>query len=420
MSKLRKQPLAGMKDILPCEMRIRNMCLQIIKDTYKTYGFEQIETPCMESVENLSSKSGGENEKLVFEILNRGSRLKPETGKREDLTTDGLRYDLTLPLVRYYANNENDLPNPFKSIQIGPVWRADRPQKGRFRQFMQCDIDVIGDASNMSEIDLILATTTVFGKLDFKNVNVRINDRRILKAISTYCGFNDEVFDDFCIILDKMDKISLSGVGNELLNSGFDTKCTEKLINLFKMLETSKNKLEDLTEKIKDYIDEDVFNNLNEIIDAVNSVKVYDFTLSFDPALIRGMNYYTGPIFEISLPDFGSSCGGGGRYDKMIGKFLGKEVPACGFSIGFERLVMLLMEREEEIIAEEDIKYAFVVEKTIKEQKLQEIFKEAQNLRNEGTQVLITKMTKNKKLQKEKLTNDGYVVKEFFENPIQN
>ena len=211
---LKKKPVTGMKDILPAEMAIRDYVIRLIKETYGTFGFSSIETPCVEHIENLSSKQGGENEKLIFKILKRGEKLKLDTAETEaDLVDGGLRYDLTLPLSRYYSNHANELPSPFKALQMGNVWRADRPQRGRYRQFMQCDIDILGEPTNLAEIELILATTTLLGKLDFKNFTIRINDRRILKAMAAYSGFAPESYDTVFIILDKMDKIGLEVSG---------------------------------------------------------------------------------------------------------------------------------------------------------------------------------------------------------------
>ena len=214
---LKKKPVNGMKDIMPDEMQIRDYVQSVIKETYRAFGFTPIETPCMEDIANLSNKQGGENEKLIFKVLKRGEKLKLETAQSEaDLVDFGMRYDLTVPLCRYYANHANDLPSPFKALQMGNVWRADRPQRGRYRQFMQCDIDILGEPSNLAEIELILATTTTLGKLGFKNFEIRINERRILKAMAAYSGFAEEEFDTVFIILDKMDKIGLEGVAEEL------------------------------------------------------------------------------------------------------------------------------------------------------------------------------------------------------------
>ena len=219
---LKKKPVNGMKDIMPDEMQIRDYVQSVIKETYRAFGFTPIETPCMEDIANLSNKQGGENEKLIFKVLKRGEKLKLETAQSEaDLVDFGMRYDLTVPLCRYYANHANDLPSPFKALQMGNVWRADRPQRGRYRQFMQCDIDILGEPSNLAEIELILATTTTLGKLGFKNFEIRINERRILKAMAAYSGFAEEEFDTVFIILDKMDKIGLEGVAEELAKEGY-------------------------------------------------------------------------------------------------------------------------------------------------------------------------------------------------------
>ena len=224
---LKKKPVTGMKDILPAEMEIRDYVLGKIKETYRGFGFSAIETPCVEHIENLTSKQGGDNEKLIFKILKRGEKLNLETAKEEaDLVDGGLRYDLTLPLSRYYSNNSANLPSPFKALQVGSVWRADRPQKGRFRQFVQCDIDILGDATSLAEIELITATTTALSRICPDNsFTVRINDRELLKAMASYCGFPEDDCDKVFITLDKMDKIGLDGVAAELLELGYAAEC---------------------------------------------------------------------------------------------------------------------------------------------------------------------------------------------------
>ncbi len=232
---LNKKPVTGMKDIMPEEMQIRDYVIHVIKETYGKFGFTPMETPCMENIENLSSKQGGENEKLIFKILKRGEKLNLETAQSEsDIVDFGMRYDLTVPLVRYYANHANELPSPFKALQVGNVWRADKPQKGRYRQFMQCDIDILGEESNLAEIELILATTTTLGRLGFKNFQIRINDRRLLKAMAAYSGFEEKDFDNVFIILDKMDKIGMEGVERELIADGYDAGSVEKYLALFR------------------------------------------------------------------------------------------------------------------------------------------------------------------------------------------
>lgn len=409
-----KKPVTGMKDILPEEMQIRDYVVNIIKETYRSFGFTPIDTPCMEHIENLCSNQGGENEKLIFKVLKRGEKLDLANAKSEsDLVDSGMRYDLTLPLSRFYANNANNLPSPFKALQIGSVWRADRPQRGRFRQFTQCDIDILGESSNLAEIELIQATTTTLGKLGFKNFEIRINERRILKAMAAYSGFEEKDFDVVFIILDKMDKIGLDGVAEELEKSGFAKESIEKYQSLFAGVEKAEDGVQYLADTLGEYLDADVMTNFKDIITAVEATKGDFFKLVFDPTLVRGMSYYTGTIFEIAMPEFGGSCGGGGRYDKMIGKFTGQDVPACGFSIGFERIIMLLLESGFKVPSQE--KTAYLIEKGYPNDKLCEVMKQAADERAAGKQILVTRMNKNKKFQKEKLTAEGYTdFVEFF------
>ena len=417
---LSKKPVTGMKDILPQEMQIRDYVIGVIKETYGKFGFTSIETPCVENIENLSNKQGGENEKLIFKILKRGEKLNLEAAQSEkDLVDGGLRYDLTVPLVRFYSNHANELPNPFKALQIGNVWRAEHPQRGRYRQFMQCDIDILGEPSNLAEIELILATTTTLGKLGFKNFQIRINERRILKAMADYSGFDEASYDSIFIILDKMDKIGLLGVEAELLANGFDKACVDKYLALFKGMETADNGLEYLAEELGTLLEEEVKVSLAEIIESVRATQCSDFELVFDPTLVRGMSYYTGTIFEIAMPEFGGSCGGGGRYDKMVGKFTGNDVPACGFSIGFERIILLLMESGFQVPSQPE-KVAYLLEKGLPGEELRKVIAQAQNERGEGRQVLVVRMNKNKKFQKEQLMKEGYEeFKEFYKNPLK-
>jgi histidyl-tRNA synthetase len=417
---LSKKPVTGMRDIMPSEMQLRDYVIGVIKETYGKFGFTSIETPCVENIANLSSKQGGENEKLIFKILKRGEKLSLENAKgEEDLVDGGLRYDLTVPLVRYYSNHANELPAPFKALQMGNVWRADRPQKGRYRQFMQCDIDILGEPSNLAEIELILATTTTLGRLGFKNFQIRINDRRILKAMAAYSGFPQEAYDNVFIILDKMDKIGLDGVSEELRKSGFQEESIGKYLELFKGLAEAEDGLAYLLEKLQDVLEPEAGTGLEEIMASVKSTKSSDFEIVFDPALVRGMSYYTGTIFEIAMPEFGGSCGGGGRYDKMVGKFTGKDVPACGFSIGFERIILIMMENGFRI-PDENKKIAYLVEKGVDTKRLCEIIAKAQEERENGTQVLVARMNKNKKFQKEQLNGEGYMeFLEFYKNPLK-
>ena len=374
----------------------------------------------MESIGNLNSKQGGENEKLIFKILKRGEKLNLAEAKEEmDLVDGGLRYDLTVPLVRFYANHANELPSPFKALQIGNVWRADRPQRGRYRQFMQCDIDILGEPSNLAEIELILATTTTLGKLGFQDFVIRINERRILKAMAAYSGFAEEDYDTVFIILDKMDKIGADGVKAELVESGFAAEAADKYMSLFDELTANGNSVAWLAEKLGDFLETEVSQNLSEIIDSVRATKASEFEITFDPTLVRGMSYYTGTIFEIAIPQFGGSCGGGGRYDKMVGKFTGKDVPACGFSIGFERIILLMMENGFQIPGQPK-KIAYLIEKGVSGDRLCEVIAQAQEARKNGDQILVARMNKNKKFQKEQLTKEGYTdFVEFYKNPIE-
>lgn len=418
---LTKKPVTGMKDILPAEMQLRDYVISVIKETYGKFGFTGIETPCVENIANLSNKQGGENEKLIFKILKRGEKLNLETAKEEaDLVDGGLRYDLTVPLVRYYSNHANELPSPFKALQIGNVWRADRPQKGRYRQFMQCDIDILGEPSNLAEIELILATTTTLGKLGFQNFQIRINERRILKAMAAYSGFPEEEYDTVFIILDKMDKIGLEGVATELEGCGFARESVDKYLALFTGIEAAEDGIAYLAEKLAGFLDPEVEQSLQEIIASVRATKASQFEIVFDPTLVRGMSYYTGTIFEIAMPEFGGSCGGGGRYDKMVGKFTGKDVPACGFSIGFERIILIMMENGFRIPSQPE-KVAYLVEKGVAGDVLCDVIAKAQEARQDGTQVLVARMNKNKKFQKEQLMAEGYQeFEEFYKNPLKN
>lgn len=415
-----KKSVTGMKDILPEEMFIRDYLINIIKKTYGSFGFTSIETPAMEHIENLLSKQGGDNEKLIFKILKRGEKLKLENIKDEnDLVDAGLRYDLTLPLARYYSNNQANLPNPFKALQIGNVYRADRPQKGRFRQFTQCDIDILGEASNLAEIELILATTKALSEIaKGKHFTVRINDRRILMAMALYAGYDEDNIGNVFIILDKMDKIGIDGVKKELTELDGEEKCS-KYLNLFEGLKDNTEAVLSLKDKLKGFIEDGVLDSLCEIMDTVLEVNTNDFSLVFDPTLVRGMGYYTGTIFEVSMEGFSGSVAGGGRYDKMIGRFTGNDTPACGFSIGFERIITILSDAGFKI-PDESRKIAFLYEKNIDGNVLKDILKEAASLREAGNIVLVSKMNKNKKFQKEGLEKQGYTeFKEFYREALK-
>ena len=418
---LKKKPVTGMKDMMPREMEIRDYVIHLIKETYKTFGFSSMETPCVEHIENLCSKQGGDNEKLIFKIMKRGEKLKIDTAKEEnDLVDGGLRYDLTVPLARYYANYANELPAPFKALQIGNVWRADRPQRGRFRQFMQCDIDILGEASNLAVIELILATTAMLGKLNFTNFTVCINDRNILKAMAAFCGFKEEDYDEVFIILDKMDKIGTEGVSAELQEMGYAKENVEAYLKLFDEISPDVEGIRFLKEKLGDCLPTETSEGMETIISSVEAAKEAEFKIAFDPTLVRGQSYYTGTIFEIRMDEFGGSVAGGGRYDKMIGKFTGQDTPACGFSIGFERIVMLLLENGYEVPSN-NLKKAYLLEKKLPKEGTLKVFQMAKADREAGYQVMIVNMKKNKKFQKEQLNENGYKeIVECYADSIEN
>ena len=357
----------------------------------------------------MCSKQGGDNEKLIFKILKRGEKLKIAEAKEEmDVVDGGLRYDLTVPLARYYANHANELPAPFKAMQIGNVWRADRPQRGRFRQFVQCDIDILGEPGNLAEIELILATTAMLGKLNFKNFTVCINDRNILKAMAAYSGFREEDYDEVFIILDKMDKIGAEGVANELHElGGYTQENVDTYLALFDEISGDIEGIRFCREKLDGFLDAKIADGMEMIISSVEAAKEAEFTVKFDPTLVRGQSYYTGTIFEIRMDEFGGSVAGGGRYDKMIGKFTGQDTPACGFSIGFERIAMLLLENGYAAGNTRE-KRAYLIEKNMPKEGILKVLAQAKADREAGRQVLIVNMKKNKKFQKEQLVEDGY------------
>ena len=419
---LKKKPVTGMKDILPAEMQIRDYVLNQIKETYRGFGFSAIETPCVEHIENLLSKQGGDNEKLIFKILKRGEKLNIETAETEnDLADGGLRYDLTLPLSRYYSNNSANLPSPFKALQVGSVWRADRPQKGRFRQFVQCDIDILGDATNQAEIELILATTTALKKTCPDNsFEVRVNDRKLLRAMAVYSGFPEEDIDKVFITVDKMDKIGTDGVKAELMENGYSEETADKYLDLMSQATNDAAGVRRMGEILAGVLEDGAAENLAQIMETVGEVSDGSFKLAFDPTLVRGMGYYTGTIFEVSMEGFGGSVAGGGRYDKMIGKFTGMDTPACGFSIGFERIVTILLDNGFTVPGGNE-KEAWLFEKGMSSEKLASIMKEAMAARKEGKIILVAQMNKNKKFQKEQLGKEGYSeFKEFYREDLKH
>lgn len=339
--KLNALPVRGTKDYLPNEVEVRDYIRNRIEDTYKSFGFNKINTPIMEDIERLNKSDGGENLAMIFKLLKRGQKLdlSKDNLTEEDLVDSGLRYDLTMPLSRYYANNRHLLPNPFKSIQIDQVFRAERPQKGRLREFYQCDIDIIGDASVNAEMELINATTAALDAIGFSNFTLRINDRRILADMIVAAGFAAEEVPSVCISFDKLDKIGLDGVKNELLAKDYAADTVENFMNILQTAE--KNPLAAAEQYCRDI---QVVDNIKKVIEFAEQIANNKFRVAYDMSLVRGMGYYTGIVFEIVSPKFGSSVAGGGRYDNMIGKFCGESVPAVGFSIGFERICAIFME----------------------------------------------------------------------------
>ena len=409
-----KKPVKGMTDFLPADMRLRNAILADIRRVYASYGFAQIETPMMEHIGNLTSKQGGDNEKLIFKVQKRGAAFARawESGNRDELVDNGLRYDLTVPLARFYANNKEQLPNPFRALQVGPVWRADQPAKGRFRQFVQCDIDVLGDATNLAEIELICATSEalacVLGRAGIGEFTVHVNDRRILLAAARRAGFAEEALGGVLVTLDKLDKIGFEGVRAELLENGFDPACADAYLSLFQG-DIDETHSRAFCDKVDAEGLADVASNLDEIIEASHSLVPEGVKIAFDPTLVRGMGYYTGPIFEVTVDNFNISIAGGGRYDEMIGKFSGEDVCACGFSIGFERIVAVLRDAGvtgDDGEAREAV--AFLVDGKAGSSRKLEALKEASRLRAEKCDVAVLPMRKNMKRQISALEAEGF------------
>ena len=409
-----KQTVKGMRDILPAENEIREYLLGLLKSTYRSFGYSLIETPCMEHIENLTGRQGGENEKLIFKILKRGEKLDSAlSGSESDLVDSGMRYDLTVPLARYYANNAGSLPLPFKAMQIGPVWRADRPQKGRFRQFTQCDIDILGEPGCTAEIELIHATTTFLDRAGVRGCTVLLNDRRLLKAVMDFCGFPEESHGEVLIILDKFDKIGAAGVKKELTESGYAPEAIGRYEEFSRRLSESADPLSFCGKELAEFLPAGTAENLNTIISAVKELtEASDTKFVFDPTLVRGMGYYTGTIFEIRAESFkGISIAGGGRYDRMIGKYTGNDVCACGFSIGFERMIGALIEGGFKIPGL-GRKVAVLYRRSFTVADVAALQKACAKYRAAGRNILIQQMNKNLGFQKKQLADQGWEVAE--------
>jgi histidyl-tRNA synthetase len=388
-----------MRDVLPDEVALRDWAMAQILGVYRRHGFVRIETPAVESLRLLLRSEGGENEKLIYKILKRGEKLSA-AGEADELADLGLRFDLTVPLVRYYAHNQARLPQPLKAIQIGPVWRAERPQHGRYRQFTQCDIDILGVASEVAEIELILATTEALAALGLKDLTVRLDDRRVLGAMVAHCGFDPARAGSVFIALDKLDKIGRDGVAAELREAGHPATAVDRLLDTLAAAVTPSA----LRARLGARVDEGVWRGLQRILDTVQTQAVGRFRLVFDATLVRGMGYYTGPIFEVQHGGGTSSIAGGGRYDRMIGKFIGREVPATGFSIGFERVVSILLERGPVVEAGGE-RVALVFDEA---EALGAVLALARELREQGKAVLLEARAKRLGKQLQDLESRGY------------
>jgi histidyl-tRNA synthetase len=388
-----------MRDVLPEEVALRDWAMAQILGVYRRHGFGRIETPAVESLRLLLRSDGGENEKLIYKILKRGEKLAAAGGP-EDLADLGLRFDLTVPLVRYYAHNQARLPQPLKAIQIGPVWRAERPQQGRYRQFTQCDIDIRGVASEVAEIELILATTEALAALGLKDLTVRLNDRRLLGALVGHCGFDPARAGSVFIALDKLDKIGRAGVTAELRETGHPADAVDRLLDTLASTATPSA----VQALLGPRVDAAVWHGLGRILDTVEAQAGGRFRLVFDATLVRGMGYYTGPIFEVQHGGGGSSIAGGGRYDRMIGKFTGRDVPATGFSIGFERVISILLERGPATEAD-GLRVALVFDEA---EALGPVLALARDLREQGRTVLLESRGKRLGKQLQDLERRGY------------
>ena len=398
----------GTNDYLPNEVEIRDYLQNKILSVYTENGFEHIVTPILEDIENLDKSDGGENLNLIFKIMKRGDKLdkalaKGVTSENENELADmGLRYDLTLPLSRYFANNKDKLTLPMKCIQMDRVYRAERPQKGRLREFIQCDIDIIGSESADSEVELILTTTKALKAIGLKNFKVKLNDRRLLRAVLMQMGFAEDELDSVCITFDKMDKIGMDGVKAELTEKEFDSAAIEKFVEFLSKndfsLESLKNMLEDKTP----------VESLEYIMNSVRELSDNSFDVVFDLSLVRGQGYYTGTVFEVESIDFKGAVAGGGRYDNLIGKFLNQSIPAVGFSIGFERIFSILMENGVDI--QHRTKKSAVM---YDEGSLVEAVKAADKLRSEGNiaSIYVRPKKMGKFLNKlEERNYDGFIV----------
>ena len=405
-------PVRGTNDYLPKEMQVREYVRSVILSTYKKHGFMQISAPILEDINNLVGSDGGDNEKLIFKVLKRGEKLDlTKQGLEEkDIVDIGLRYDLTVPMVRLYSNNQNSLPSPFKSIQIDYSFRADRPQRGRSRQFIQCDIDILGEPSTNAEIDILNTTGKTFCALGFKDFVIKVNDRRILSDLIAGAGFKKEDEKEVCICLDKIDKIGLSGVSEELKNRNFNAKHVEKLIKMLEII--AKDGIKALAGL---GVRGEVIDSVNSIIDSVNALAAKKYKAVFDISIVRGQGYYTGAVYEVYVPGFGGACAGGGRYDNMVEKMTGKSVPAVGLGLGFEPTCMLVLEQGLIKVKEELIACVYT-----KEDNFAEVLKYTEKLAKDGNVSAIC-AKKNLAFQLENLKANGFTkFVKYGTNKIEN
>ena len=375
----------GTNDYLPEQARVRDYLQNKILQVYTENGFEHIITPIIEDAENLDKSEGGDNLNLVFKIMKRGEKLEKAVaeGKLDEISDMGLRYDLTLPLSRYYANNRNELISPMKCIQIDRVYRAERPQKGRLREFIQCDIDILGTSSITAEIELIATTTKALLAIGMDEFTVKINDRRILRAVLLHMGFEKKELDSVCITFDKMDKIGADGVKAELLEKEYDSAIVESFYEFLKKGDFSLDTIESLIGT------NEAIDNVKKIITAAVAMADGKYDIRYDISLVRGQGYYTGTVFEVESNKFKGAIAGGGRYDNLIGKFLNESVPAVGFSIGFERIYAILSEQG---IKEEDTKKRIAV--LYEEDEIAAAYAKAEELRKEYIVALYVKPKK--------------------------
>ena len=402
--KFNTSPVRGTVDYLPSEMEVRSYAEKVILETYKENGFLQIKTPILENLDLLTNGDSGDNQKLMFKTIKRGEKLdlsKPNLSEN-DIVEEGLRYDLTVPLVRFFANNKETLPYPFKSIQIDESFRAERPQRGRVRQFTQCDIDILGDSSPLAEIELLYAYMCSYKKLGFEKLTIKINDRRVLNELIVKAGFELEQVPDICISLDKFDKIGFDGVLNELIESGYDKIKSKAVIAFFMHLKEEKTNKDRLNFLAKAGVSEEVVSSLSLIIETAEKFKIDGFKIEYDASVIRGQGYYTGTVFEVFDDDFGRAIGGGGRYDKMIEKFLGTPVPAVGCSIGLYVVAMLMVERNYMVPSN---KLALVYDK---KESYENVMRAKIELMNKGFEVSIFAFPKNFNNFVEKLKKNNY------------